>query len=249
MANGVRREMTLAPSIQFSGHMRLGETTVIGPLTLKIPSGKWTCLLGASGVGKTTVLRLLAGLDAGIAFDGVIGTNDAQPLAARTTLMAQSDMLLPWLDVLGNVTLGAGLRGDKKNSTRAQSVIDLVGLSAHIHKKPRSLSGGQKQRAALARTLMEDQPVVLLDEPFSALDAVTRAGMQELAAQVLVGRTVLLVTHDPAEAVRLGHSIQIMKNTGLTPFEPPSGPPPRGLGDLETLSAQSHLLALLREIT
>ena len=78
---------------------------------------------------------------------------------------------------------------------------------------------------------------------------VTRAGMQELAAQVLVGRTVLLVTHDPAEAVRLGHSIQIMKNTGLTPFEPPPGPPPRGLGDLETLSAQSHLLALLREIT
>ena len=74
--------MTLAPSIQFSGQMRLGETTVIGPLTLKIPSGKWTCLLGASGVGKTTVLRLLAGLDAGIAFDGVIATNDAHPLAA-----------------------------------------------------------------------------------------------------------------------------------------------------------------------
>lgn len=241
--------MTLAPSILFSGQMRLDEATVIGPLTLEIPSGEWTCLLGASGVGKTTVLRLLAGLGAGIVFDGVISTNDAQPLAARTTLMAQSDMLLPWLDVLGNVTLGAGLRGDKKDIAQAQSVIELVGLSAHIHKKPGSLSGGQKQRAALARTLMEDQPVVLLDEPFSALDAVTRAEMQELAAQVLVGRTVLLVTHDPAEATRLGHSIQIMKDTGITTFHPPSGTPPRGSGDLEALSAQSRLLALLREFT
>jgi putative hydroxymethylpyrimidine transport system ATP-binding protein len=86
---------------------------------------------------------------------------------------------------------------------------------------------------------MEDQPVVLLDEPFSALDAVTRAGMQELAAQVLVGRTVLLVTHDPAEATRLGHSIQIMKDTGITAFPPPSGTPPRGSGDLQALLAYS----------
>jgi putative hydroxymethylpyrimidine transport system ATP-binding protein len=143
--------MTLAPSILFSGQMRLDEATVIGPLTLEIPSGEWTCLLGASGVGKTTVLRLLAGLDAGIAFDGVISTNDAQPLAARTTLMAQLDMLLPWLDVLGNVTLGAGLRGDKKNIAQAQSVIELVGLSEHIHKSLGLCRGvrnsGQRWRA------------------------------------------------------------------------------------------------------
>jgi putative hydroxymethylpyrimidine transport system ATP-binding protein len=158
-------------------------------------------------------------------------------------------MLLPWLDVLANVTLGAGLRGERKDIDRAHQVIDRVGLSPHINKKPTALSGGQKQRAALARTLMEDQPVVLLDEPFSALDAVTRAEMQELAAQVFRGRTVLLVTHDPAEAARLGHSIQIMETIGITPFAPPSGPPPRGLDDFEALAVQSRLLALLREMT
>ena len=239
----------LAPSIQFSGQMRLGDATSIGPLILDIPSAEWTCLLGTSGVGKTTLLRLLAGLNNGIEFDGLISTNDGHSLAPRVTLMAQSDMLLPWLDVLENVTLGAGLRGERKDIDRAHQVIDWVGLSPHINKKPTALSGGQKQRAALARTLMEDQPVVLLDEPFSALDAVTRAEMQELAAQVLRGRTVLLVTHDPAEAARLGHSIQIMKTTGITPFAPPSGPPPRGLDDFEALAVQSRLLALLREMT
>ena len=239
----------LAPSIQFSGQMRLGDATSIGPLTLDIPSAEWTCLLGTSGVGKTTLLRLLAGLNNEIEFDGLISTNDGHSLAPRVTLMAQSDMLLPWLDVLENVPLGAGLRGERKDIDRAHQVIDRVGLSPHINKKPTALSGGQKQRAALARTLMEDQPVVLLDEPFSALDAVTRSEMQELAAQVLRGRTVLLVTHDPAEAARLGHSIQIMKTTGITPFAPPSGPPPRGLDDFEALAVQSRLLALLREMT
>jgi putative hydroxymethylpyrimidine transport system ATP-binding protein len=218
-------------------------------LTLDIPSAEWTCLLGASGVGKTTLLRLLAGLNNEIEFDGLISTNDGHSLAPRVTLMAQSDMLLPWLDVLANVTLGAGLRGERKDIDRAHQVIDRVGLSPHINKKPTALSGGQKQRAALARTLMEDQPVVLLDEPFSALDAVTRAEMQELAAQVFRGRTVLLVTHDPAEAARLGHSIQIMETIGITPFAPPSGPPPRGLDDFEALAVQSRLLALLREMT
>lgn len=236
----------LAPEIQISGQMRLGETTSIGPLTLVIPAGEWTCLLGASGVGKTTLLRLLAGLHQGIEFDGLISTNDGQMLPPRTTLMAQSDMLLPWLDVMGNVTLGAGLRGEAMQIERARSVIARVGLSEHIEKKPMALSGGQKQRAALARTLMEDQPVVLLDEPFSALDAVTRAGMQDLAADVLVGRTVLLVTHDPAEAARLAHTIQIMRPTGITPFPPPSTATPRRSDDFEALAAQGRLLALLR---
>ena len=236
----------LAPEIQISGQMRLGETTSIGPLTLVIPAGEWTCLLGASGVGKTTLLRLLAGLHQGIEFDGLISTNDGQILPPRTTLMAQSDMLLPWLDVMGNVTLGAGLRGEAMQIERARSVIARVGLSEHIEKKPMALSGGQKQRAALARTLMEDQPVVLLDEPFSALDAVTRAGMQDLAADVLVGRTVLLVTHDPAEAARLAHTIQIMRPTGITPFPAPSAATPRRSDDFEALAAQGRLLALLR---
>jgi putative hydroxymethylpyrimidine transport system ATP-binding protein len=109
---------------------------------------------------------------------------------------------------------------------------------------PQTLSGGQRQRAALARTLMEDRPIVLMDEPFSALDAITRARLQALAATFLAGRTVLLVTHDPLEALRLGHRIHVM--TGMPAIiEPalcPEGEPPRALDDQQLLTMQATLL-------
>jgi putative hydroxymethylpyrimidine transport system ATP-binding protein len=99
---------------------------------------------------------------------------------------------------------------------------------------------------ALARTLMEDRPVILLDEPFSALDARTRAEMQELAAGLLAGRTVLLVTHDPGEAARLGHAILLMSPAGVVAAAPPQAPPVRPFDDPETLACQARLLAALR---
>ncbi|WP_375554816.1 hypothetical protein [Roseovarius mucosus] len=99
---------------------------------------------------------------------------------------------------------------------------------------------------ALARTLMEDRPIVLLDEPFSALDARTRAQMQDLSATHLAGRTVLMVTHDPAEAARMGHAIHILTETGLEDVTPPAAPVPRAVDDPETLAAQGRLLARLR---
>jgi putative hydroxymethylpyrimidine transport system ATP-binding protein len=99
---------------------------------------------------------------------------------------------------------------------------------------------------ALARTLMEDRPLVLLDEPFSALDAGTRAQMQELSAQHLAGRTVLMVTHDPFEAARLGHAIHILTEAGLETVAPPAAQVPRPVDDPETLAVQGRLLARLR---
>jgi len=122
-----------------------------------------------------------------------------------------------------------------------------VGLSDHLHKRPHALSGGQRQRVALARTLMEDRAFVLLDEPFSALDARTRSQMQDLACELLRGRTVLMVTHDPAEAARLGDAILIMEPDGLTPVPPPPGPAPRPENDPDTLRAQADLLTRLRD--
>ncbi|MEO0990105.1 MAG: ABC transporter ATP-binding protein, partial [Pseudomonadota bacterium] len=104
----------------------------------------------------------------------------------------------------------------------------------------------QRQRVALARTLMEDKPVILLDEPFSALDAQTRAAMQDLAVELLDGKTVLIVTHDPAEAARLGHAIIVMTPDGLTPFDHPAAKVPRPIDDPETLACQAALLRLLR---
>jgi putative hydroxymethylpyrimidine transport system ATP-binding protein len=163
--------------------------------------------------------------------------------------MGQQDDLLPWLDVAGNVTLGARLRGERPDRAKAETMLARVGLVGQRHQLPATLSGGQRQRAALARTLMEDRPVVLMDEPFSALDAITRARLQALAAQLLAGRTVLLVTHDPLEALRLGHRIQVMAGqpARIEPPICPDGAPPRDLHDPALLARQGDLLARLAD--
>ncbi|MFO7769737.1 MAG: ABC transporter ATP-binding protein [Roseovarius gahaiensis] len=236
-----------APGLHIQGSARIGDTAVFGPLDLTVAGGAWTCLLGPSGVGKTTLLRLVAGLDRVTSFDGQITATDQLPLAGRLALMAQSDLLMPWLDVMGNTLLGARLRGETPDRARAAQVLARVGLADHMHKRPGQLSGGQRQRVALARTLMEDRTIVLLDEPFSALDARTRSQMQDLACELLTGPTVLMVTHDPAEAARLGDTILIMEQGGLSPFAPPPGPPPRAVDDPAALHAQAALLTRLRD--
>lgn len=242
--------MNSAPGIRVSGTHYIGANKLFGPIDLLIPSGQWTCLLGPSGVGKSTILRLIAGLETGGNFDGDISATDNQLLPQRLSYMAQSDLLFPWLDVTDNVTIGARLRNDKPDMAKARALIERVGLAEHVHKKPPALSGGMRQRAALARTLMEDRPVVLLDEPFSALDARTRAEMQELAGELLHERTVLLVTHDPAEAARLGHQIVLMNETHdgaeLLDMPPPPTPPVRAIDDAHTLLCQAALLKTLR---
>lgn len=237
---------TVAPSVHLSGAAMLEGRPLFGQLDLTMGAQSWTCLLGSSGVGKTTILRLIAGLDTAAIFDGQITASDNTPLDGRIAYMAQTDLLLPWASVLDNVCLGAHLRGQTANKDKAEAIIARVGLTAHKQKKPATLSGGQRQRAALARTLMEDRPIVLLDEPFSALDSRTRSEMQELAAEMLDGRTILLVTHDPGEAARLGHVIYIMSSLGLETADSLSPPLPRSFADKDVLALQSTLLTQLR---
>ena len=229
--------------LRMLGSAAIDGTPIFSQLDLTLTPHSWTCLLGASGVGKSTVLRLFAGLAEGVTFDGVLSDT------GRVAMMAQQDLLMPWLSVLDNVMLGARVRGERPDKDRARDRLAQVGLTDHADKLPAALSGGQRQRVALARTLMEDRAIVLLDEPFSALDALTRAQMQELTADLLTGRTVLLVTHDPNEAARLGQKILILTPSGLVEVAAPLTPIPRDIHAPDVLAAQTDLFEQLRRPT
>jgi putative hydroxymethylpyrimidine transport system ATP-binding protein len=190
-----------APAIRLAGRgFAYGHRAVLAPFSLDLAAGEMVAILGASGCGKSTLLRLIAGLLPG----------QPSPLSGQVAWMAQQDLLLPWLSLRDNILLGARLRGDVPDIAMAQALLARLGLADRADALPASLSGGMRQRAALARTLMEDRPLVLMDEPFSALDAITRATMQDIASDMLAHRAVLLVTHDPAEACRLADRIFIL---------------------------------------
>ncbi len=215
--------------------LRFGERTIFENLSLAIPGGAFVALLGTSGVGKTSLLKILAGL--ATPSQGSVRATDGGPLRGRIAYMGQTDLLYPWL------------RRQRPDPARAMDLLERVGLGDRARALPLALSGGMRQRAALARTLYEDRPMVLMDEPFSALDAVTRARVQEIAAEMLRGRTVLLITHDPMEACLLGHHLVVLSGHPAVlgaPIVVP-GRPPRALDDPDLLRTQGQLLRRLTE--
>ena len=220
---------------------------IFNNLNLALPPQQWTCILGPSGTGKSSLLRLIAGLP----IEGTASGDSNIPLET-IAYMAQTDLLLPWLNVLDNMLIGYTLRREKITSplkTKALKLLEKMGISKLAYQKPSKLSGGERQRVALARTLFEHKETILMDEPFSALDAVTRWKLQSLAADYLRNKTVLLVTHDPLEALRLGHVIYILSGSPALLGKPLvlSTPPLRSLQDSEVQKAHAELMEKLEE--
>lgn len=183
----------------------------------KPAQGQFVVILGPSGCGKSTVLRYIAGLQ--VPSSGQVFFNE-KPISTdnRVGMVFQQYSSLPWLTVLDNVALALSYQGipDKERKEKAMAMIEKVGLAGHENKFAQypTLSGGQLQRVAIARSLMANQEILLMDEPFGALDINTRLQMQDLLADLWreIHPTIIFVTHDISEAVYLGDDIYIMKN-------------------------------------
>lgn len=225
--------------------LSFGQQVIFDRLSFDIAGGSFVALLGASGAGKTSLLKIIAGLAKPTS--GTVIGSDGQPIARRIAYMGQKDLLYPWLTIDQNISLGARLRGEKADRPWAEHLLERVGLSGYGNALPAALSGGMRQRAAIARTLYERQPIVLMDEPFSALDTITRAMIQTLAADLLTQHTVLLITHDPMEACRLSHRLLVLSRypAGIDDSHIIEGLPPRAPDDPQLLKSQSELLLQL----
>jgi ABC-type nitrate/sulfonate/bicarbonate transport system ATPase subunit len=191
-----------------------GAFQALARVTLSVPSGRFVSLIGPSGCGKSTIFNIVAGLqeptEGRVLIDGI----DATGTIGRVGYMLQKDLLLPWRTVLDNVILGMEIQGKplREARERALPLLRKYGLSGFEYLYPNSLSGGMRQRAALLRTLVFDTDVILLDEPFGALDAQTKAHMQEWLMQLWSDfqKTVVFVTHDVEEAIFLSDEIHVM---------------------------------------
>ena len=182
-----------------------GPKGVLNGVDLDIAPGEFVALLGPSGCGKSTLLRALAGLDHDVKGSGVINVPD------RVSVVFQDSRLLPWDTVLGNVTLGLT---DQDAHARARGALAEVGLAGREKSWPHELSGGEQQRVALARSLVREPQLLLADEPFGALDALTRIRMHGLLRDLVAAHrpAVLLVTHDVDEAIALADRIVVLDN-------------------------------------
>ena len=191
----------------------LDRVEVLADINLTVREGEVVALLGPSGCGKSTLLRIIAGLDQPSQGQVTIDGEALKGVDPRTAMVFQEPRLLPWKTVSENVSLG--LRG-KSDSARVGELLDAVGLSGFADHLPKEISGGMAQRAALARALAGSPGVLLLDEPFAALDALTRLQMQDLLADVssATGATVIFVTHDIDEALHLADRVVVLAGRG-----------------------------------
>jgi ABC-type nitrate/sulfonate/bicarbonate transport system ATPase subunit len=193
---------------------RRGRVAALEPVSLAIPRGRFVAILGPSGCGKTTIFNIIAGLEMPSAGTVALDGTPILGMSGVVSYMLQKDLLLPWRSVIDNVILGMEIDRVPKSEAKARALplLQRYGLGGFEDRYPGELSGGMRQRAALLRTMLCDRDVVLLDEPFAALDAQTRSDMQEWLLDVWddFKKTVVFVTHDVDEAIYLSDEIVMM---------------------------------------
>ena len=222
---------------------RYGALTALEGIELDLRANAVTAVVGPSGCGKSTLLELVAGLQE---------PDEGEIRRRPSAYMPQRDLLLPWRDALGNAALALECQGVARAEARRRAVplFERFGLSEFEHVRPAALSGGMRQRVAFLRTLLQGRPVLLLDEPFGALDAITRADLREWLAAALEEepRTVLLVTHDVEEAVFLADRIVVLSprpGRVVADFEVDL-PRPRSITDRAFTDLKARALEALR---
>jgi NitT/TauT family transport system ATP-binding protein len=224
---------------------RPGQLVVLDDVTFEVGRGELVCLVGASGSGKSTLLNILAGLEA--------ASSGRAHVHGRVALMFQEAALLPWLTAAGNVELALELRGAGRAERRRQArdLLRRVHLEGFENRRPHELSGGMKQRVALARALAQDADVLLMDEPFGALDAITRDHLHEELERIWreTRLTIVFVTHNVREAVRLGDRVLVFSSRpGRVAHEFTVGlPRPRSLDSPELAVLAGRIGERLRE--
>ena len=234
-----------------------GSLDAIRGLSLEIAAGSLTVIIGPNGCGKSTLLRVIAGLVQPAV--GKVAVGDLLPRAddGRVGLAFQQPRLVPWLTILDNVALPLTLAGTQLADarTRARDTLHRVGLAEAAELRPAQLSGGMAQRAGLARALTTDPPILLLDEPFSALDALTREAFDGELERLWMDRprTVVLVTHSVSEAIRMADRIVVMTArpgsvARVLEVDRPRPRPASGSGDPGTMALDSSVRAALAEV-
>lgn len=225
---------------------------VLNDLNFAVDKGQFVALLGPSGCGKSTLFNIISGLIVPDTGEIYLNGKRIYGNTGDFAYMQQKDLLLPWRTVLKNVLIGPEIHGELLDTAKveAQARLAQLGLSGFENSYPMQLSGGMRQRVALVRTLLFRKEVLLLDEPFGALDAMTRTVMQSILLDIWAeGRqTVLLITHDVEEALLLADKIYVLtaRPASLKTEIPVSLPRPRNITDTALISLKSELLALLQ---
>ena len=232
--------------------------SAIEDVSFDVPRGAFVSILGPSGCGKSTLFNIIAGLLSPSGGDVLLDGASIVERAGQVGYMLQKDLLLPWRSIEDNITLGQTLRGVKRSCARACAapLIDRCGLRGFEKKKPHQLSGGMRQRAALLRTLLTGKEVLLLDEPFGALDAITRLQLQMTLIDFWqdMRKTILFVTHDVEEALLLSDEILVLTERpgrlrARLPVTLPRPRTPEMLSSPELMALKARLMQLLlREV-